>query len=320
MLFSKLASFLEKVPLPSCGLALGLAALGNLLTRYLPFAHELCGLAAFALIGLVSLKYILHPHYLRIDLENSILASVAPTYFMTIMQLSGYISPYFYEIALGIWIAACISQVLYMLWFAKNFIFKLRLAEVFPTYFIAFVGIIVASVTSVPFGLTALGEAIFLAGFILYIPAFVLVTYRFFKLEIPRAAEPLFCIYAAPMSLSLAGYLSVAQHPSIPFAILLEVLAQVLLLVVLIRVPKLLRLDFYPSFAAMTFPFVISAIALMKCIDLFSTLEFAYLSYLEGLLIIESLIAVLMVLFVLLKYLQFFASIIGSSQEEVCTS
>ena len=47
------------------------------------------------------------------------------------------------------------------------------------------------------------------------------------------------------------------------------VLAQALFAVVLSRLPVLLRLRFYPSYAAMTFPFVITATALGKALAFF---------------------------------------------------
>ena len=37
-------SFFKRVPLPLCGVALGFAALGNLLAAYSPYLKTLCGI------------------------------------------------------------------------------------------------------------------------------------------------------------------------------------------------------------------------------------------------------------------------------------
>ena len=74
----------------------------------------------------------------------------------------------------------------------------------------------------------ALGQAIFWFGFACYAALLVLVTYRYAKHEVPEGARPLFCIYTAPMSLSIVGYLAVADAPNALFVGVMMVLAQVL--------------------------------------------------------------------------------------------
>ena len=41
---------IKKVPIPTAGVALGLAALGNLLVSYTAVAHAVCGVLALSLI------------------------------------------------------------------------------------------------------------------------------------------------------------------------------------------------------------------------------------------------------------------------------
>ena len=134
----------------------------------------------------------------------------------------------------------------------------------------------------------------------------MLVTYRYAKHEVPEGARPLFCIYTAPMSLSIMGYLAVADAPNALFVGVMMVLAQVLLLVVLSRLPHLLRLKFYPSYAAMTFPFVITATALGQGTAFFRgngvALPFAF----DVVFYVEVALATVMVAYVLAHYLRFF--------------
>ncbi len=296
---------IEKVPIPIAGVALGLAALGNLLQPYTEAAHVACGLAAFALVALLMAKIALFPQAIRNDLRNSVMASVSATLFMALMQLSGYLAPFAFGFAFALWAAAVAAHLALMCWFTARFITRFKLDEVFPTYFICYVGIVVASATSPVFGMEAAGHALFWLGFAFYVVLLGLVTYRYAKHEVPEPAQPLLCIYTAPMSLSLVGYLTCAPNPNPVFAGVMLALAQMLLVVVLSQLPRLLRLRFYPSYAAMTFPFVITATALGKAIAFFRAQGVALPEALDVLFVAETAVAVVMVAYVLGHYLRF---------------
>lgn len=303
-------TLIKNVPIPAAGVALGLAALGNLLQSYTEIAHIACGALSLCFVALLIAKIALFPEMIRDDLHNSILASVSATLFMTLMQLATYLAPVVWHLGFVLWALAVAGHLCLMVWFTATFIAHFKLSEVFPTYFICYVGIVVASVTCPTFGMQPVGRALFWFGFACYLVLLVVVTARHLKHEVPEAARPLFCIYTAPMSLSLVGYLSTAAQPSPLFVIVLLVAAQVLLAVVLVRLPLLARLRFYPSFAAMTFPFVITATALGRATaflrDAGMLVPGALSDALGVLLVAETVLACLMVLFVVVHYVRFF--------------
>lgn len=111
------------------------------------------------------------------------------------------------------------------------------------------------------------------------------------------------------MSLSLAGYLAVEPAPNAAFACVLAVLAQVLLVVVLVRLPHFLRLKFYPSYAAMTFPFVITATALDRTLTLLANSGAAFPAELHLLAYAEVVLACIMVLYIFARYIAEFVRI-----------
>ena len=299
---------IKKVPIPTAGVALGLAALGNLLQPYTEVAHGVCGVLALALVSLLVAKIALFPGMIRDDLHNSILASVSATLFMSLMQLAGYLAPAAIVPAFVLWICAVGAHLCLMVGFSLRFIRRFKLHEVFPTYFICYVGIIVASVTSPTFGMQGLGYVLFWLGFACYVVLLGLVICRYLEHEIPEPARPLFCIFAAPMSLSLVGYLATSPDPSPTFVGVLLALAQVLFVVVLTRLPKLVALKFYPSYAAMTFPFVISATALSKGVAFLTSAGVAlpFPEALHVLIGMETAFAAIMVFYVLGHYVRFF--------------
>ena len=298
--------FLTKVPIPTGGVALGLVALGILLKPISTFAYAACGIAALIMLALLAGHLIVNPSSIRDDFENPILASVSATALMAMMQLSTYLAQFAYTPALIIWSAAVIAHAVLIVWFTAHHVVRFDLKKVFPTFFICYVGIVVASVSSPAFGLQSLGMGIFWFGFAAYAVLLVVVTVRYIKYPVDEGARPLFCIYTAPMSLSLAGYLAASPNPNVAFACILAVLAQLLLIVVLFRLPLFLRLKFYPSYAAMTFPFVITATALGRTLSLLAENGIAYPAALNVLAGAETVLACAMVIYVTIRYVMFF--------------
>ena len=299
---------IKKVPIPTAGVALGLAALGNLLQPYAEVAHIICGALSLFLVAMIVAKVVLFPSMIRDDLQNSIFASVSATFFMTLMQLAGYLAPVAIVPAFGLWCAAIAGHFILMGWFTAHFIRRFKLAEVFPTYFICYVGIIVAAVTSPVFGMEAFGRGIFWFGLACFAVLLATVVARYLKHEIPEPARPLFCIFAAPMGLSLVGYLAVTPNPDPLFVGVLMGLGQVMLVGVATQLPKFLALKFYPSYAAMTFPFVISAMALGKGMQALyaAGVTIPALPMVESLIALETVFAAVMVTYVFVHYMRFF--------------
>ena len=299
---------IKKVPIPTAGVALGLAALGNLLQPYAEVAHIVCGALSLFLVAMIVAKVVLFPSMIRDDLQNSIFASVSATFFMTLMQLAGYLAPVAIVPAFGLWCAAIAGHFILMGWFTAHFIRRFKLAEVFPTYFICYVGIIVAAVTSPVFGMEAFGRGIFWFGLACFAVLLATVVARYLKHEIPEPARPLFCIFAAPMGLSLVGYLAVTPNPDPLFVGVLMGLGQVMLVGVATQLPKFIALKFYPSYAAMTFPFVISAMALGKGMQALyaAGVTIPALPMVEALIALETVFAAVMVTYVFVHYMRFF--------------
>lgn len=266
-------SFLKRVPLPLCGVALGLAALGNLLAAYSPYLKIFCGILAFVGILFVTCKYLTMSDAFVTDMKNPVTASVSGTYTMTLMLLAGYIKPILPVFAMILWYVAIVLHFVLMIYFTLNFILKIKipddLMKVVASYFIIYVGIVVASVTAPAFNNIALGKICFWIGFILYIPLFFYVSFRYIMLGNKKIeAKALACIYAAPASLCVAGYISSFEQKNITFLTGLYLFSLLIYLFGLFVVADLFanfannkEFKFYPSIAGITFPFVISAIA-----------------------------------------------------------
>ncbi len=300
-----LKAAVEHIPVPVAGVALGLAALGNVLAGASALVHDICGILSALLVIALLAKIILAPKRFAEDMGNPVAASTCATLFMASMQLSVYLSALNRPAAFALWCTAIAGHFLLMAWFTKRFIFNFDLKNVHATYFIAYVGIIVASLTSPAFGMEAFGQLLFWFGFICYAVLFVIVTVRYARHEVAAPAKPTFCVYAAPMSLSLAGYLAVTPNPDLLLVAVMAIAAQALFVFVLVQVPKFIKGGFYPSFAAMTFPFVITATALDRAIYVLGQQGLILPDVFSWLVVAEIAFATCMVCFVFAHYLRF---------------
>lgn len=296
---------IKKVPVPLSGVMLGLAALGNLLQSYSEGVRYFCGILAGLLLILLVLKLIMFPGMIKEDMKNPIMASVAATFPMALMLLSTYVKPFIGNAAFVIWILAILLHIAIIVYFTVTFIVKLQMPKVFASYYIVYVGIAVAAVTAPAFGRLTIGAAAFWFGLISLVVLLILVTYRYINFkEIPEPAKPLICIYAAPASLCIAGYTQSVETKSYGLLIGLMIVAAILYVFSLVKAVTYLKLPFYPSYASFTFPFVISAIAMKQASACLMNMG-RPISFLSGVVTIETVIAVLFVAYVFIRFMGF---------------
>lgn len=296
---------IKGIPIPIAGLMLALAAAGNLVASYGLIYRGILGAISTIIFLLLLLKVFIHRKDVIKDLENPVIASVSPTFSMGIMILSTYIVASLPSIAYGLWITGLLLHCVLIIYVTKKFILDFNIKKIFPSYFVVYVGIVVGSVTAPAFNATALGQSLFWFGFICYLVLLPIVLYRVFSVKsIPEPALPTMAIFAAPASLCLAGYMSSFQEKNMTIVWILTLLSLIMLLAVLLYMPKMLKLKFYPSYSAFTFPCVISAIAIKKTNGfLISTGQ--EISILKYIVRFEELLAVTIVVYVLIRYIGF---------------
>ncbi len=251
----------QRIPLPLSGVMLGMAALGNLLQSTSNILRILCGWLAFGMLVLLVFKLLFCPDQMKTDMKNPILAGISGTFPMGVMLLTVYAKPFIGKAAFVLWIAAIALHIALILYFTVTFLLPLELKAVFPVYFIVYVGIVAASVTAPAYGAAAFGTGVFWFGFICFLLLFVLVTVRYLRIPVPEPARSLAVIYTAPLSLLVAGYVQSVTPKSCGFLIAMAAAANLIYLAALVQALRCLKLPFYPSCAAFTFPLVITAIA-----------------------------------------------------------
>ena len=292
--------------MPVAGVMLGMAALGNLLQSFGDGIRYICGVLSAFFALLLILKYIINPKDFKIDMNSSVSASVSGTFPMGIMLLSTYIKPFIGNAAFYIWAAAVGLHILLIFYFTYRFFIKqFDLKDVFASYYIVYVGIVVASVTAPAYNMQAFGNAAFWFGFATFILLFILVSIKYNKFkDIPAPAKPLICIYTAPLSLCIAGYVQSVMPKSKEMLIVMFTAESIIYIFTLIKAVDFIRGNFYPSFASFTFPFVISAIAAKMTMAALIKMGVQFIN-LKYIVLAETIIAVGFCLYTYIFFLKF---------------
>ena len=296
-------NFLRQYPIPTAGLILSLFALGNLLQGYGPKLRLAIGGVALALYLPYLLKLLVLNTKLKEPLENPVAASVLPTFTMATLLLAGYVKPYAPEAGAVVWYAGLFGHAFLILWFSWTFLKGFALKKVFPSWFIVYVGIAVASVSAPVTGRLDIGRVAFWFAFVTYFCLLPFVCWRLWKVgQVPDAAKPTAVILAAPASLLLAGY-TVSFEVKAPAVVwLLLAFSLFFYGAGLFYLLKLCRASFTPAHAAFTFPMVISAMATKMAAAPTG------LAWLPALSHAQTLLAAVVVFWVLGGYLKFLFS------------
>lgn len=291
--------YVKNIPIPICGLGLGVVALGNLLAKYDESFKYICVLVASLIVFLVVLKTILFFQDFKKELSNPLVASVFVTIFMTL----GLLSPTYFGIIkpLGylMWYASLLGHLAYLVWFSFKFVYKSKLTDVLPSWFIVYVGYVVVANTSKVFNHEGLGRLLLVCGFVMFALLFIIISARMilYKIEKPPV-YPSIVIYTAPLNLCLVGYLTLFNDVDSLFLLVMSILSLIIFIYTITLLPKIIKSGFYPSYSALTFPFVISLIA-------YNQLAMVYNLNVSNVLFFLTIIVVVLICFVLYKYLVF---------------
>ena len=295
-------SLVKNIPIPICGLVLALLSLGNLTQDIHPALKLIFGGVGLIFLILIILKLVLYTNDITDDLKNPVIATSSGNFSMSLMILSTYIIQFNPTIAYTIWIIGIALHILLMIYVTYHFIIhNFNISNVYPSYWIAYVGITMAAITSTVHEITEIEFLFFIVGFVAMMITLPLVIYRYIKEpNIPDMNKPLICIFTAIFSILIVGYLNTSNNISNEFIIILYLFARIFYIFSLWKFVEYRNLDFYPSFSAFTFPFVISALATKGVLA-----KIGENLILANILKIEMAIAVLIVVYILLRYLKF---------------
>ena len=309
----------QSIPIPMSGVMLAFVSLANLLhaldATVLAHISFFIGVVLFlSLIG----KLVFSTKTVVIEMKNPIIASVSPTFTMGTLALSSGLANYGISptVIHALWILAAVTQIFIICYFIKMFIWKksVTIANIFPSWLILFVGTAVMPLTSGDLtGRFTHGVLIFaICAFVVIVP--IVILRGFIRKDLPEPTMPMLTILTAPSSLCLAAYI-VQFNSSSTVILTLYTLAQILFLLVLTKLPSLLKLPFYPSYAAFTFPLVITATATNEFMHAFQ-FEGTVKTVLTGYFALQLILAICIVVYVLIRYISYLSVQLHEKREQ----
>ncbi|MDC5850346.1 TDT family transporter [Vibrio europaeus] len=266
---------LQSVPPSQASLALGVIGLGHAWALYVPEVGEvirpyLAGLGAILLFP-VLVKYLTSYSTFMNDIRHPLSGSLMAPMSMALLILCDYLAVISPIIAYPLWFAALLLHLTMMLLFFTFQLKNFKMSNIVPSWFLYPVGVISSSLAGTQFGHTVFSETLVSICITIYFFMLPLVLYRLvFEGMLPKRAKPTLAIMAAPINLTLATYLVNFEQPDPILTGALAGIAITMTLLIYLCYIRLMRLQFQPSIAAVTFPSVISAIAMHRLTSFFA--------------------------------------------------
>ncbi len=261
-LHQRVRAFIDNAPYTFAGLALAWGGLGSIF-QDLPTVHYAFLAIHTTILVLLITKIALNFKSFTAMTSNPVLWSAFSTFPMALMVFSTYVFGLLPAVALAIWYAAILFHLGLMVHFTVKHLPK-KVDDWFGTFFIVYVGIGMAAITSPALHQQTVGLALLIfasVGYVFTLPPLVMHFSHFD--DIPIAFQGTVGVFVAPASLILTGYYRVVAAPCLTAMVLLCVLALFFFFVVTAHIPRVLRRDtFFPAYASFAFPYVVSAQAM----------------------------------------------------------
>lgn len=293
--------FLKKTPLALSSLVLALFSLSNQISQLTLIAQ---GIWLIAVLGFILIlgRLIFGFEHVREDLRNPVIASAFPSFFMAAFLFAGRLP--LDQTGLSVtWIGLLELYIAYIVFFSLRFLRPLALDQVYPSWFVVYVGPAISLATvpdSIPnsikgliLGLTGLATLVL----------FPLILWRMRQIAIPKLYQPILAILAAPLALLITSSIKSNQRPETMLLVGLLVFSQVFFFFALGLFAKLVKNGFIPLFAAFSFPLVNSANAFKAATTSLKLMNpMTHLIYLAELLPVLAIMVYLLYHFLKLLY------------------
>ncbi|MGF0112736.1 ethanolamine utilization protein EutJ [Streptococcus sp. SGI.013] len=286
-----MTAFLSNVPLAITSLMLTLFSLANLLSDF-PKLSGIVYLLATLLLSLITGRLLLTAKTLLTEFENPVVASSFASFFMSLFVFITTL-PFEQRLKIGLWGLVLISYLIYIVWFSYHFIPQKNLDQIYPSWFVLYVGLAISIPTSPSNTLELLHLPILMVSSLAWLILFVTITYRQIKNPLSLTEKPLLAIYAAPLSLLLTAYLKLSPSVNHPLILGALLFSQLLYLFALVIFFKQIRNIFSPIFSAFSFPLVGSVGALKASLPLFNYHQAILILYTVELLLVITIICFL---------------------------
>lgn len=318
--------FFEALPIPICGIMLAIVSLGNLLKAVFTNIFNLeglgylvyitCFILTFILLVLIALKYVICFKMFNEMLENPEMMGIFSCYSLTLMIWAGYLPTFIGDFqAQVVWWIGVLMHYTNMVIFTYKYVIHFKLPTLLPPWYIVYVGFALTGFSAQNFAPHWVGIAAFYIGFIGFWIIFFLLIYRSRISPIPRMDEPTLCINAA-IGICLTTYVRNFTNPSLLVIAFLYIVSLAIWIWIIFRLPKMLKLPFYPTDAAFSFPFVVSAIASLETMNSLMKMGISIHTWNTPVVLIQTIVAVIMTTYAIVRFIIHIVNVLKGKNSE----
>ena len=279
-------NWLMHVPIPLFALVMGTAGLGiawrkahHVLDVPAIIGEAVLGLAAVAFVAIVILyafKWLIHGDEVMAEFNHPVRSSFFPAISISLLLLSLAADPYSHTLTLGLWgVGTLLHLILTLRLLGRWIVHNHQINHSNPAWFIPVVGNVLVPLTGVRLGYVDVSWFFFSIGIVFWIVLLTIVFYRIvFHDQLPAKFIPTLFILIAPPAIGFLAYvqLNTTMLPEgAPAAAALDGFAHVLihlaLFITLLNfslVRQYLRVPFFVSWWAYTFPMAAVTVAMLE--------------------------------------------------------
>ncbi|WVN41231.1 SLAC1 anion channel family protein [beta proteobacterium MWH-UniP1] len=268
--------FIHELPISAFAMVMGLSGLTLIWGRvavleWLPGVAEPVALALAVLTALVFIvllalyikKWAANHQHVYSEWQHPVKSSFFAAVSISFALLAAVALGAFAPLAMPIWVVGAVLQVVAMTMMLNAWVHResLQAAHATPPWFIPAVGNVILPLAGVRLGFLEVSWWFFAVGILFWVVLLTLVLNRllFVQPALPERMIPTLCILLAPPSVSFLSWLQLTgQHPGVG---LLDAgghifygIAIFFALFLAIQIPRFVRLPFYLSWWALSFP------------------------------------------------------------------
>ena len=264
------------------GFTLAWKGAGNLFfhnsTVWLYFAYATSAVMAVISV-LYAIKMYRHPHAVLEEIRHPVRLNFFPAFSISLLLLS-VIWQQETLVASYLWMIGTLLQITLTLYVMSSWIHHTHytLSHANPSWFIPVVGNIIVPITGSQLGYIELSWFCFSIGIVFWIVLLTIIMYRlFFHEPLPARMTPMLFILLAPPSVGFISYTSLVGELDV-FARITYYIALFLGLLLALNASRFIKVPFFISSWAYSFPLAALTIATLKMFALTAHLFFQALS------------------------------------------
>lgn len=211
---------------------------------------------------------------------------------LSVVLLERNMTASFYSWAAGTFLQFIASIYIISAWIQND---RFKIEQMTPGWFIPIVGSVIIPIAGVKHGFVELSWFFFSVGIIYWMILLVIVLYRmFFHAPIAERLMPTLFILFAPPAIGFIAYVRLTGGGLDSFGRVLYYFSLFMFMLVLYQVPRLLKIRFYLSWWAYSFPMAAKTLASFLMLSLIPSTFFSIIAWFE-LAFLTLIIAVLAV-------------------------